>query len=258
MILQDCTPEEFRCHTQEVECVQKEFVCDGRVDCKDRSDEVDCDGDHKKEEEQAKPTTTSPTRRPLPPYEAPTSSTQRPIRPGHDQGGKPIPVTRRDSRTEDWAPVPAKCQFGQTRCANGACIDVRQRCDGHSDCDDDELRCPPSTRDGNERYEREQYERDRYRQPDRAVNLKVFDTPQTLSSGKDCYFRCRDENAIGGPTRIYWTRANGRPLQSPRARTDTVDQRLAIEKLEIEDSGVYECHAHGTTDFRSVISHLIS
>ncbi|CAL8400400.1 unnamed protein product [Gadus morhua 'NCC'] len=149
---QRCGPGQFPCH-QGGGCVPASAVCDGRPDCRDRSDETSCG---------TVTTAGSPGLQNL------TSSTGRPgfrgdattgapglysIRP---PGGRPgvatTPSTPRftgqpglhnhstpawvSSTPHDGGLPRVLCVEGQFACASFGCVDPAQVCDGHQDCYD--------------------------------------------------------------------------------------------------------------------------
>ena len=45
-VLEQCAPSEFSC--QQGGCIEREWVCDGDIDCEDKSDETNCSKCQKK------------------------------------------------------------------------------------------------------------------------------------------------------------------------------------------------------------------
>ncbi|XP_050075140.1 putative vitellogenin receptor [Anopheles maculipalpis] len=122
----DC---EFRCESGE--CLKMKQRCNGHVDCKDQSDEQNCD-----------------------PGVARIAASCRWNEFRCTDGSKCIPMERRCDKHHDCADLSdeancagydrfSKCSKFQFTCANGFCIDATGRCDGVSDCADgsDELGC---------------------------------------------------------------------------------------------------------------------
>ncbi|XP_072011491.1 basement membrane-specific heparan sulfate proteoglycan core protein isoform X5 [Engystomops pustulosus] len=136
-----CTADEFTCNNGE--CVPLEFRCDRRHDCRDMSDEMECETSEP--DITVPPLTTRPviTRRPI-------STPAPPIytRP-------PVVVTTPISRLTPKPPIdgPRVCRREEARCPNGQCIPRDYLCDGERDCRDgsDELNCgTPSPCEPNE------------------------------------------------------------------------------------------------------------
>uniref|UniRef100_A0A8C0JBH2 Heparan sulfate proteoglycan 2 n=1 Tax=Chelonoidis abingdonii TaxID=106734 RepID=A0A8C0JBH2_CHEAB len=104
-----CTGEEFTCSSGE--CIDKEFRCDRRPDCRDMSDELNCGS-------------------PPPP---PITTAQ--------------PATTRTPTTSPWTPMLHPCRRDEAVCSNKQCIPRDYLCDGERDCLDgsDELSCGTPT-----------------------------------------------------------------------------------------------------------------
>ncbi|XP_053776217.1 basement membrane-specific heparan sulfate proteoglycan core protein isoform X1 [Desmodus rotundus] len=158
-----CTETEFACHSYN-ECVALEYRCDRRPDCRDMSDELNCEETvftptHLVETLPVTPQPEATTTQPLPRTPAP-----QPLFPGPDRpvpcgpleaachSGHCIPKDYvcdgqedcKDGSDElDCGPTPP-CEPNEFPCANGHCVLKLWRCDGDSDCEDhtDEANCP--------------------------------------------------------------------------------------------------------------------
>nr|XP_058908989.1 basement membrane-specific heparan sulfate proteoglycan core protein isoform X11 [Kogia breviceps] len=124
-----CTEAEFACHRYN-ECVALEYRCDRRPDCRDMSDELDCEEPVAQLGSQPPPlaeTSPSPSQpeaaipRQLPATPAPQVVFPSP--------GRPVP-----------------CGPHEATCSSGHCIPKDYVCDGQEDCRDgsDELGCGPT------------------------------------------------------------------------------------------------------------------
>ncbi|XP_039074704.1 basement membrane-specific heparan sulfate proteoglycan core protein isoform X3 [Hyaena hyaena] len=123
-----CTEAEFACHSHN-ECVPLEYRCDRRPDCRDMSDELNC------EEEVPTLSSVSPALEktpPLVPWLEATTMQQVPGTPA------PQPLLPSPDR-----PVP--CGPHEAMCPSGQCIPKDYLCDGQEDCKNgsDELNCGP-------------------------------------------------------------------------------------------------------------------
>lgn len=107
----------FRCSSSD-ECLELSQRCDGKADCLDQSDELNC----AKEKELH------------------CDATQFKCK----DGTKCIPLSQRcdkhfncgDNSDELNCNNKEACRSNQMQCTSGACIDVTQRCDGEKDCED--------------------------------------------------------------------------------------------------------------------------
>ncbi|XP_039364874.1 basement membrane-specific heparan sulfate proteoglycan core protein isoform X5 [Mauremys reevesii] len=173
-----CTREEFACGSGE--CIDQEFRCDRRPDCRDMSDELNCDP----QEVVSTPpppittaqlaTTRTPTTTPLTPMvttrRVPSTTPPRLITSRHPPVRHPLELhpCRRDEAVcsnkqciprdylcdgerdcldgsdELSCGTPTPCEPNEFKCRNGHCALKLWRCDGDNDCVDgsDEVDCP--------------------------------------------------------------------------------------------------------------------
>uniref|UniRef100_A0A673TRL3 Basement membrane-specific heparan sulfate proteoglycan core protein n=1 Tax=Suricata suricatta TaxID=37032 RepID=A0A673TRL3_SURSU len=122
-----CTEAEFACHSHN-ECVALEYRCDRRPDCRDMSDELNC-------EEVPEVSSVSPTLVETPPLVPSLEATTVQQVPGTPA---PQPLLPSPDR-----PVP--CGLHEAMCPSGQCIPKDYLCDGQEDCENgsDELNCGP-------------------------------------------------------------------------------------------------------------------
>ncbi|XP_043301913.1 basement membrane-specific heparan sulfate proteoglycan core protein isoform X5 [Cervus canadensis] len=124
-----CTEAEFACHRYN-ECVALEFRCDRRPDCRDMSDELDC--------EEPMPTLSS---QPPPLVATPPAPVQPEALPDQQRPATPVPEAALPSPGR---PVP--CGPHEAACHSGHCVPKDYVCDGQEDCADgsDEADCGPT------------------------------------------------------------------------------------------------------------------
>ncbi|XP_030109089.1 basement membrane-specific heparan sulfate proteoglycan core protein isoform X1 [Mus musculus] len=125
-----CTETEFACHSYN-ECVALEYRCDRRPDCRDMSDELNCE-EPVPELSSSTPAVGKVSPLPLWPEAATTP---------------PPPVTHGPQFLLPSVPGPSACGPQEASCHSGHCIPRDYLCDGQEDCRDgsDELGCasPP-------------------------------------------------------------------------------------------------------------------
>uniref|UniRef100_A0A8C0JBQ8 Heparan sulfate proteoglycan 2 n=1 Tax=Chelonoidis abingdonii TaxID=106734 RepID=A0A8C0JBQ8_CHEAB len=141
-----CTGEEFTCSSGE--CIDKEFRCDRRPDCRDMSDELNCGrcrervgagplkGAGPLTVRPASPSPLHPCRR----DEAVCSNKQCIPRDYLCDGERDC----LDGSDELSCGTPTPCEPNEFKCRNGHCALKLWRCDGDNDCVDgsDEVDCP--------------------------------------------------------------------------------------------------------------------
>uniref|UniRef100_A0A8D0XVN8 Basement membrane-specific heparan sulfate proteoglycan core protein n=1 Tax=Sus scrofa TaxID=9823 RepID=A0A8D0XVN8_PIG len=127
-----CTEAEFACHRYN-ECVALEYRCDRRPDCRDMSDELNC--------EEPVPVLSS-----LPPTLAETP----PLPPSPPEPeaatARQLPATPAPQALFPSPDKAAPCGPHEATCRSGHCIPKDYVCDGQEDCRDgsDELDCGPA------------------------------------------------------------------------------------------------------------------
>ncbi|XP_051280132.1 basement membrane-specific heparan sulfate proteoglycan core protein isoform X12 [Dicentrarchus labrax] len=264
-----CMPDEHRCG--DGTCILMEYLCDNRPDCRDMSDEINCD-----------------TKRTVPPVftTTPTTTTTvkkppRPVSPPGPcradqatcQSGECIPRDYicdgerdcSDGSDEFRCGTPSPCEPNEFKCKNGRCALKLWRCDGDNDCEDnsDETDCPtkgPGDRCAPEQFEclsdrtciPASYQCDEEPDcPDRSDEYGC--TPPSVTSppeesvqaarGATVTFTCQ---AVGVPTPIITWRLNwGHIPVSGRISMTSENGRgtLTIRDVKEADQGAYTCEA---------------
>ncbi|XP_069382458.1 basement membrane-specific heparan sulfate proteoglycan core protein isoform X23 [Paralichthys olivaceus] len=273
--IRQCMPDEHRCG--DGTCILMEYLCDNRPDCRDMSDETNCEV-----KLPAPPVyTTSPTT-------TTTTSTTIIIRKPERIPGPPGPC-RADQATcqsgeciprdyicdgerdcsdgsdEFRCGTPSPCEPNEFKCRNGRCALKLWRCDGDNDCEDnsDETDCPtkgPGDRCAPEQFEclsdrsciPASYQCDEEPDcPDRSDEYGC--TPPSVTSppeesvqaarGGTVTFTCQ---AVGVPTPIITWRLNwGHIPVSGRISMTSENGRgtLTIRDVKEADQGAYTCEA---------------
>ncbi|XP_029282809.1 basement membrane-specific heparan sulfate proteoglycan core protein, partial [Cottoperca gobio] len=267
--IRPCMSDEHRCG--DGTCILMEYLCDNRPDCRDMSDENNCDT-NPPDPPLTTTTTTStttikkPPRPPSPP--GPCRADQATC-----QSGECIPrdyvcdgeADCSDGSDEFRCGTPSPCEPNEFKCKNGRCALKLWRCDGDNDCEDnsDETDCP--TKGPGDRCAPEQFEclsdrtcipasyqcDDEPDCPDRSDEYGC--TPPSVTSppeesiqaarGATVTFTCQ---AVGVPTPIITWRLNwGHIPLSGRISMTSENGRgsLTIRDVKEADQGAYTCEA---------------
>ncbi|TNN43978.1 Basement membrane-specific heparan sulfate proteoglycan core protein [Liparis tanakae] len=147
--IRPCMSDEHRCG--DGTCILAEYLCDNRPDCRDMSDETNCETKGPTPAASTTPATTTtttvkkPPRPPSPP--GPCRADQATC-----QSGECIPRDYvcdgerdcSDGSDEFRCGTPSPCEPNEFKCRNGRCALKLWRCDGDNDCEDnsDETDCP--------------------------------------------------------------------------------------------------------------------
>ncbi|XP_074498541.1 basement membrane-specific heparan sulfate proteoglycan core protein isoform X4 [Sebastes fasciatus] len=267
--IRPCMADEHRCG--DGTCIVMEYLCDNRPDCRDMSDETNCDIKRPTPPVFTTPATTTttikkPPRPPAPP--GPCRADQATC-----QSGECIPRDYicdgerdcSDGSDELRCGTPSPCEPNEFKCKNGRCALKLWRCDGDNDCEDnsDETDCP--TKGPGDRCAPEQFEclsdrtcipasyqcDDEPDCPDRSDEYGC--TPPSVTSppeesiqaarGATVTFTCQ---AVGVPTPIITWRLNwGHIPLSGRISSTSENGRgtLTIRDVKEADQGAYTCEA---------------
>ncbi|XP_026189282.1 basement membrane-specific heparan sulfate proteoglycan core protein isoform X3 [Mastacembelus armatus] len=268
--IRPCMPDEHRCG--DGTCILMEYLCDNRPDCRDMSDEINCEPKLPVPPVvfTTPPTTTTTTKKtpqvPSPP--GPCRADQATC-----QSGECIPRDYicdgerdcSDGSDEFRCGTPSPCEPNEFKCKNGRCALKLWRCDGDNDCEDnsDETDCP--TKGPDDRCAPEQFEclSDRTcipasyqcdEEPDCPDRSDEYGcTPPSVTSppeesiqaarGSIVTFTCQ---AVGVPTPIITWRLNwGHIPVSGRISMTSENGRgtLNIRDVKEADQGAYTCEA---------------
>ncbi|XP_029911416.1 basement membrane-specific heparan sulfate proteoglycan core protein isoform X2 [Myripristis murdjan] len=266
--IRPCMADEHRCG--DGTCILMEYLCDNRPDCRDMSDEMDCDIKRPIPVTPTSPTTTTPIKKPPRPPAPPG-----PCRADQAtcQSGECIPRDYlcdgerdcSDGSDEFRCGTPSPCEPNEFKCKNGRCALKLWRCDGDNDCEDnsDETDCP--TKGPGDTCAPEQfvclsdrtcipasYQCDEEPDcPDRSDEYGC--TPPSVISppeesvqavrGDTVTFTCQ---AVGVPTPIITWRLNwGHIPVSGRISMTSENGRgtLTIRDVKEADQGAYTCEA---------------
>ncbi|XP_024936745.1 basement membrane-specific heparan sulfate proteoglycan core protein [Cephus cinctus] len=211
-----CPRGYFTC-TSDKSCVPSSALCNGIPECRDGSDEQNCDSTEVC-------------------YPNGWRCENGPCIPLHRRCDHHVDCPRDNSDELDCDYVTTErnhvyCAPDEWRCENGPCIRLSQRCDGKVDCPkdtSDELDC------GGKEHNAEQ-----------GLNLKTYPSEQVIKEnpakqGREVVFLCRDEGPLRA--RVHWVRENNLPLP-PGSRDN--NGRLEIPDIQLNHSGVYICEAIG-------------
>ncbi|XP_056158189.1 basement membrane-specific heparan sulfate proteoglycan core protein [Lampris incognitus] len=266
--IRPCMADEHRCG--DGTCILMEYLCDNRPDCRDMSDETDCDLRQPSPVTPTTPITTTPIKKPPRPPSPPG-----PCRADQAtcQSGECIPRDYlcdgerdcSDGSDEFRCGTPSPCEPNEFKCKNGRCALKLWRCDGDNDCEDnsDETDCP--TKGPRDTCAPEQfvclsdrtcipasYQCDEEPDcPDRSDEFGC--TPPSVTSppeesvqairGETVTFSCQ---AVGVPTPIVTWRLNwGHIPVSGRISMTSENGRgtLTIRDVKEADQGAYSCEA---------------
>uniref|UniRef100_A0A8C2WMG3 Heparan sulfate proteoglycan 2 n=1 Tax=Cyclopterus lumpus TaxID=8103 RepID=A0A8C2WMG3_CYCLU len=267
--IRPCMSDEHRCG--DGTCILAEYLCDNRPDCRDMSDETNCEP-----KRPTTPATTTPA--------TITTTVKKPPRPPSPPGpcradqatcqsGECIPRDYvcdgerdcSDGSDEFRCGTPSPCEPNEFKCRNGRCALKLWRCDGDNDCEDnsDETDCP--TKGPGDRCAPEQFEclgdrtcipasyqcDDEPDCPDRSDEYGC--TPPSVTSppeesiqaarGATVTFTCQ---AVGVPTPIITWRLNWGhiPLSGRISMTsENGHGTLTIRDVKEADQGAYTCEA---------------
>ncbi|XP_070400895.1 basement membrane-specific heparan sulfate proteoglycan core protein isoform X2 [Nothobranchius furzeri] len=269
-----CTTDEHRCG--DGTCIPMEYLCDNRPDCRDMSDEINCDAIITPAAFTTPATTTTTfigpdpgpgVSGPRPPF-TPCREDQAKCQSGECIARNFICDGERDcadGSDESGCGTPSPCEPNEFKCKNGRCALKLWRCDGDNDCEDnsDELNCPtkgPGERCGPEQFECQvdhtcipaSYQCDEESDcSDRSDEIGC--TPPSVTSppeesvqaarGSTVTFTCQ---AVGVPTPIITWRLNwGHIPPSGRFTMTSKNGRgtLIIRDVKESDQGAYTCEA---------------
>uniref|UniRef100_A0A674KCR5 Heparan sulfate proteoglycan 2 n=1 Tax=Terrapene triunguis TaxID=2587831 RepID=A0A674KCR5_9SAUR len=270
-----CTGEEFACTSGE--CIDKEFRCDRRPDCRDMSDEQNCEPWLPRElADTAPPPQSAPVRSsgmPHLPVRHPLE--QRPCRRDEAVCSNKQCIPRDylcdgerdclDGSDELSCGTPTPCEPNEFKCRNGHCALKLWRCDGDNDCVDgsDEVDCP--TKGPDDTCSPDQftcvssrtcipasYQCDEEADcPDRSDEVgctppQVITPPEEsvqATPGQTVRFRCV---AVGVPTPIITWRLNWGHIPANRRVSISSENgygTLTIRDVKEADQGAYTCEA---------------
>ncbi|XP_043503640.1 basement membrane-specific heparan sulfate proteoglycan core protein isoform X1 [Polistes fuscatus] len=214
-----CPAGQFQCVLDKA-CVPISSVCNGIPECRDATDEDNCDyiEDCSSDEWRCEKGGCIYL------YQRCDQSVDCFIDDSDEIGCTNYTLTERNN---------SRCEPHEWRCKNGQCIPLSRRCDKSFDCPtdmSDEFDCS---------YD--------FRQTggSSGLNLKTYPSEQVIKEnpakqGREVVFQCRDEGPLRA--RVRWFRDNNLPL--PPASRD-LNGRLEIPNIQLDHAGTYVCEAVG-------------